>query len=68
MDRIYRFSPIESEENFKQVLEYLTIELDKLAQKLTGESLPITTLKVFPHYPEEYEYLIDLVSKLGPKS
>ncbi len=68
MNNLYRFSPIENEKVFKQVLEYLTSELEKLSQKLLKQSLPITTLKVFPHYPEEYAYLHKLISKKGPKA
>lgn len=68
MKSIYHFSPIKDEKGFEEVLSYLVEELDKLANKLFGRSLPITTLKVFPHYQEEYEYLYDLLSKLGSKA
>lgn len=68
MNKLYRFSPIKDETTFKQVLEYLTSELEKLAKEILNKSLPITTLKVFPHYPDEYEYLYKLISKMGPKA
>ncbi len=68
MNNLYRFSPIESEESFRKVLEYLTIELERLSQELLKKSLPINTLKVFAHHPEEYDYLHKLVSEMGPES
>lgn len=68
MNSLYRFSPIESEEDFKYALEYIASELEKLSQELLTQSLPINTLKVFAHYPEECDYLYKLVSKMGPKA
>jgi len=66
--KLYRFSPIDNEEMLEKALDYIVSEMDKLSQKFFRESLPITTLKIFPHYPEEYSYLHDLVTKLGPKA
>ncbi|HSX39935.1 MAG TPA: hypothetical protein VLI92_05090 [Candidatus Saccharimonadales bacterium] len=66
MSSPYQFSPITNEEQFDQVLSYLTLELEKLSQKLFNQKLPITTLKVFPHYFEEYDYLKSLITKMGP--
>jgi hypothetical protein len=68
MNNLYRFSPIESEDSFRKALNYLTIELERLSQELLNKSLPINTLKVFAHYPEEYDYLHKLVSEMGPKA
>jgi hypothetical protein len=67
MGRIYRFSPIGSENELNATLEYITVELEKLSAQLLGEKLPITNLKVFPHYPQEYEYLRNLISGIGPE-
>lgn len=68
MNNIYRFSPIKDTETFEKVLNYITVELDKLSQKLLGESLPINTLKIFPHYLDEYDYLHKLIEPMGPKA
>lgn len=68
MNNLYHFSPIESEKDLSQVWNYLTSELEKLSRELLFQSLPITTLKVFAHYPEEYYYLYNLISEMGPKA
>ncbi len=68
MDKIYRFSPINNDKSFREVLEYLTSELEKLSKELLNQSLPITTLKVFAHYPDEYDYLYKLISGMGKKA
>jgi hypothetical protein len=62
---LYRFSPIEDEKTLNNVLAYLVVELDKLAQTVFKKSLAITTLKVFPHYLDEYDYLRSIISSLG---
>ena len=68
MHKLYRFSPIKDEKELEQVLDYLTTELEKLSRKLFDHKLPITTLKIFSHYQDEYEYLHNLVIKMGPKA
>ncbi len=68
MKKLYRFSPIENESDFEKVLEYLASELDKLSKELFNKQLPVTTLKIFPHYPEEYDYLHKLISGIGSKA
>lgn len=68
MKKIYRFSPIKTEEQIEEVLSYITSELEKLSLKSFDKELPITTLKIFPHYFDEYKYLLDYVMKLGPKA
>ncbi len=65
---LYRFSPIESEDQFFEALEYIVSAADQLAQEVLGESLPINTVKVFAHYYDEYKYLLDLVSRMGNRS
>lgn len=65
--RLYRFSPIKDEAAFNEALEYLVTELQKLSEELLKETLPIKTIKVFAHYPDEYDYLYKLVSSMGPK-
>jgi hypothetical protein len=62
---IYKFSPIKSEKELFETYKYIAEELEKLSQKVFGKTLPITTLKVFPHYPEEYDFLYKLVSDMG---
>lgn len=68
MDKLYRFSPIKDEQTVDKVFLYLTQELERLSLKIFKEKLPIDTLKIFAHYPDEYNYLYDLISKMGDKS
>ena len=68
MNHLYRFSPITDEETFHKALEYLTIQLEELSQKILSEKLPISILKIFPHYPEEYSYLYNLIHAMGPEA
>ena len=65
MNGIYRFSPIKDEKTFWEVLTYITIELESLSKEVINQQLPVSTLKIFPHYTEEYSYLYDLISKMG---
>ena len=68
MDKLYRFSPIKDVETVDKVFQYLTLELEKLSLKIFKEKFPIDTLKIFAHYPEEYDFLYSLISKMGTKS
>lgn len=62
---MYRFSPITSFQEFNNSLEYILSQLEELSFKTFGEKLPINTLKVFAHYPDEYKFLLDHVKTLG---
>lgn len=66
--QLYRFSPIQDEEKLQEVWEYIVKELENLSEKVLGEKLPITILKVFPHYPEEYTSLYNIIEKKGSKA
>ena len=68
MEKLYRFSPIYNEKGIEQALEYIVEQLEKLNEKVLKENLPITTIKLFAHYPEEYDYLFGIISKMGPRS
>ncbi|MFS8131402.1 MAG: hypothetical protein ACMG57_05515 [Candidatus Dojkabacteria bacterium] len=68
MNKLYRFSPIKDEKTFKEALSYITTQLESLSKELFQEALPINTVKIFPHYLDEYDYLYKLVKDLGPKA
>lgn len=68
MDKIYRFSPITNSRELDETFKYLTTNLENLSEKLFNERLPITTLKIFAHYPEEYKYIHDLISSKGKEA
>ncbi|MDQ3098793.1 MAG: hypothetical protein M3Q44_03535 [bacterium] len=68
MIRPYRFSPIENEERLEKVWEYLVKELDRLSNQVFKQTLTITTLKIFPHYFDEYDYLHSYISLQGTQA
>lgn len=68
MHNLYRFSPIKNEEDLERVWEYITEQLEKLSQEILHEKLSVSILKVFPHYPNEYKYLYDAISNMGPQA
>lgn len=68
MDKIYRFSPINNDREMDEVFEYVATNLEKLSEKIFGEILPITTLKVFAHYPDEYTYMNKSILNKGKKA
>ena len=66
--QLYRFSPIQDEKTLETAWEYVIEELEKLSQKILGETLPISYLTLFSHYPDEYAFLHTYFSRLGPEA
>lgn len=64
----YRFSPIRSEQDFQHALTYTVEQARELALRVIGHEMPIDTLKLFAHYPDEYEFLVELLKRYGPIS
>lgn len=65
---LYRFSPIETREQFDTALEYVSIGVGDLVLKLCGERMPVPILKLFAHYPSEYPVLEAFVNERGARS
>ena len=63
--KLYRFSPIQSSEACKKALEYIDLKLRELSRLTISENLPVNTLKIFAHYPDEYQFLRSWVTTLG---
>lgn len=63
--KLYRFSPISSEQKCQQALEYIAEQLRGLSAKVMDESPPINTLKIFAHYSDEYALLKNWADSLG---
>jgi hypothetical protein len=61
----YRFSPIDSKENLIRAVRYVASETSAMAEKIIGKNLPISSLTIFSHYPEEFEFLSKLALALG---
>lgn len=61
----FRFSPIKSEIELRQALEYLHAACFALAKKACGRYLPIAgNIGVFCHYDDEFSFLTDLRERL----
>lgn len=61
----FRFSPIENREKLIEAVSYIATETSKLCEKIIGNTLPIKSLTVFSHYPDEYEKLIKILFEVG---
>lgn len=56
--KLYRFSPIQSEEELFNAITHLHFESHKLCKASLGEYLPVAgNVGVFCHYDSEYNYL-----------
>lgn len=68
MRKLYTFSPITSKEQFEDALAYIVRQTGELSKKLTGTSLTLTNAKVFAHYPEEFEFMKQVITNYGELS
>ena len=67
--KLYRFSPIENEEQLLEAIKYIHIACYKLCKQSFGEYLPNTgNLGVFCHYDSEYERLVEIRKQLTEPS
>jgi hypothetical protein len=63
--KLYRFSPIKTEDALQKAVSYLIGQETVLAANLIGSALPITFLTVFAHYDDEYDTLSDIIRGWG---
>jgi len=68
MNKLYTFSPITSKEQFDAALKHIVEKAGALSQQLTGTRLPIATVKVFAHYPEEFQFIKSIIEEYGTLS
>jgi len=67
MNNLYRYSPIETKDNFLEAVQYVAKNTTELCKKVTETSYPISSLTVFSHYPDEFELLKKILLGLGEK-
>ncbi len=65
MNKLYRFSPINSKEELFEAVDYIASKTTELCKKITGDEYPISSLTVFAHYPDEFEKLKTVLFQLG---
>ncbi len=63
--KLYRFSPIGNEKQLIRAVKYVARQNSVLCKKVIGKSLPIASVTIFSHYPEEYRKLVGILSRLG---
>lgn len=63
--KLYRFSPVKSEEELMQAIKHLHIEVHKLCKNSFGSYLPVTgNIGFFCHYEEEFAFLKNLQKEM----
>lgn len=63
--KLYRFSPVQTEEGLRAAIIYVMDQSEDLLKEFVSGVEPITSLTIFSHYPDEYEYLNRLVEMWG---
>lgn len=67
--KLYRFSPIKSEQELLEAITYIHFESHKLCKQSFGKYLPNAgNVGIFCHYDDEYRYLTNLREKLTESS
>lgn len=67
--KLYRFSPIQNEEQLHQAIEHVHFTCYELCKQSFGKLLPNAgNMGIFCHYDEEYERLIELRKQLTEAS
>lgn len=64
----YTFSPITTRKQFSEALAYVVRQTGDLSEKLTGTRLKLRSVKVFAHYPEEFEFLKSIITDYGQRA
>ncbi len=65
INRLYHFSPIHSQEELFEAIQYISSNITGLCKKITRNEYLISSLTVFSHYPEEFEKLKRILLGLG---
>lgn len=65
MSDFYKFSPIKDAGELLSAASYVIKEMGTLSRQLIGSELPVSSVKIFTHYPDEYQTLKELLGRLG---
>lgn len=63
--QLYRFSPIKDEKQLREAVVYVAEKTSELARKIISKTLPISSLTIFAHYPDEFEKLSEIAKAIG---
>src|ERR1051326_6339332 len=61
----YKFSPIKSEQELRNAIDYVAQQTTKLCKQVTGEEYPIEYLTIFSHFEDEFDSLRKIIEPLG---
>jgi hypothetical protein len=68
MNKLYAFSPITSKEQFDAALKHIIQNAQVLSEQLTGTKLDVATVKIFAHYPDEFQFMESILEEYGKPS
>ena len=68
MNKLYAFSPIISKEQFDAALKHIVKRAEELSEQLAGTRLDVATVKVFAHYPDEFQFMKSILEEYGTLS
>lgn len=63
--QLYRFSPIKDIGQLQEAIIYVATKTSELAKKTIEKKLPISSLTIFTHYPDEFGNLKKILLTLG---
>lgn len=63
--RLYKFSPISSQQGLVKAVKYVAKQNAALCKKAIGKPLPLSSVTIFAHYQNEYAKLAGILHKLG---
>ncbi|MFM7088700.1 MAG: hypothetical protein ACKOW9_04170 [Candidatus Paceibacterota bacterium] len=67
--KLYRFSPIQNEEELLEAVKHVHFECFKLCKQSFGKYFPVAgNIGIFCHYNSEYKYLTEVREKLTDPS
>ena len=67
MTKPYRFSPIKTKAEFEAAIAYIAEQAHAICRLITGKRLPLNTVCICAHYPDEEKFLLELLATYGPK-
>ncbi len=65
MNRLYRFSPIKTQEELLESIRYIDSQATELSNKIIKKEYPLSSLTVFSHYADEFEQLKEILFEMG---
>jgi hypothetical protein len=65
MNKLYRFSPIQNEQELREAIDYVAQKTTELSRKFIAVEYPINYLTIFSHFDDEFENLKKILFTMG---